>query len=159
MFNYVSFVFLLERAWTLPIWLFDFNAILKFVGRPVSKTIDIAEAYPFPVSTHYRPISVFFIFQRNTWKLAYNQLYDFLEKHNILHGYQFGFRKDHSTKQAIFEITDALKQAMDKTLVTCGVSLNFTKAIDTLDHKILLSKLYHYDIPGIPFNWIENKVC
>ena len=76
----------------------------------------------------------------------------FLEKHNILYRYQFGFRKGHSTEQAIFEITDTLKQAMDKKLVTCGVFLDFSKAFDTVNHKILLSKLYHYGIRGIPFN-------
>jgi len=59
----------------------------------------------------------------------------------ILYRYQFGFRKRHSTEQAIFEITDTLKQAMDKKLVTSGVFLDFSKAFDTVNHNILLSKL------------------
>ena len=41
-------------------------------------------------------------------------------------------------------------------LVTCGVFLDFFKAFDTVNHNILLSKLYHYGIRGLSFNWFEN---
>ena len=51
----------------------------------------------------------------------------------------FGFRKGYSTEQAILEITDTLKKAMDKKMVTCGLFLDFSKAFDTVDHGILLS--------------------
>lgn len=70
--------------------------------------------------------------------------------------YQFGFRKRHSNEQAILKITDTLKQAIDKKLVTCGVFLDFSELFDTVNHTILLSKLYHYGIRGIPLNWVEN---
>ena len=73
-----------------------------------------------------------------------------------MYRYQFGFRRGHSTEQAILEITDTIKQAMDKKLVTCGVFLDFSKAFDTVSHEILLSKLYHYGIRGIPLDWFEN---
>ena len=104
---------------------------------------------------NYRPISILSPFSKVLGKLVYNQLYDFLDKQNILYRYQFGFRKGHSTEQAILEITGTIKQAMDKKMVTCGVFLN-SKAFDTVNHEILLSKLYHYGIRGIPLDWFEN---
>ena len=45
--------------------------------------------------------------------------------------YHFGFRKGYFTEQVILEITDSLKKAMDKKLVTCGLFLDFSKALMT----------------------------
>ena len=105
--------------------------------------------------TNYRPISTLSPFSKVFEKLIYNQLY-VLEKYSILYKYQFGFRKGYSTEQAILEIIDLLKKAMDKKLVTYGLFLDFSKAFDTINHDILLSKLYRYGIRGNPLRWFEN---
>ena len=58
-----------------------------------------------------------------------------------------------SIEQAVLEITDSRKKAMDKKLVTCDIFLDFSKAFDTINHDILLSKLYRYGIRGNPLRW------
>ena len=49
-----------------------------------------------------------------------------------------------------------LRKAIDNNLYTCGVLLDFSKAFDTVNHKILLGKLDAYGIRGIPLNWFQN---
>ena len=89
-------------------------------------------------------------------RLIYNQLYLFLEKNDILCKYQFGFRKGYSTEQSILEITDSLNSAIDNKQITCGLFLDFSKAFDTVNHNILLSKLHTYGIRGIPLKWFTS---
>ena len=105
---------------------------------------------------NYRPIATLSPFSKVLERLIHNQLYSFLDKNDILCKYQFGFRKGYSTEQAILEITDNLNMAIDNKQITCGLFLDFSKAFDTVNHKILLCKLYVYGIRGKPFKWFEN---
>ena len=70
--------------------------------------------------------------------------------------YQFGFRKQHSTELAIFEITDGIYKAFDNCNSTLGLFLDLSKAFDTVDHTILLRKLSHYGIRGTLLKWFSS---
>ena len=105
---------------------------------------------------NYRPISTLSSFSKVFEKLIYNHLYTFLEKYGIFVLVSIWFRKGYSTEQAVLEITDSRKKAMDKKLVTCGIFLDFSKAFDTINHDILVSKLYRYGIRANPLRWFEN---
>ena len=73
----------------------------------------------------------------------YNHLISFLDKENILYKFQFGFRKSHSTNHAIISMVEKVNQALDTGKVLVGVFLDLKKAFDTVDHKILLDKLFN----------------
>ena len=90
--------------------------------------------------SNYRPISVLSKINKVFEKILHIRLYKYLTKFKILYKYQFGFREGHSTTQALTEITDRLKLAIDKQELTCGIFIDLTKAFDTVDHNILLQK-------------------
>ena len=106
--------------------------------------------------SNYRPISVLSQINKIFEKILHIRLYKYLTKFEMLYEYQFGFRKGHSTTQALTEITDRLKLAVDKQELTCGVFIDLTKAFDTVDHNILLQKMFHYGIRGNVYNLFQS---
>ena len=78
-------------------------------------------------------------------------------KKKLLNDNQFGFRPNSSTAFAIISLYDKLIENIDTGLFSCWVFFDFSKAFDTVDHKILLWKLHNYfGIRGICLNLFEN---
>ena len=78
----------------------------------------------------------------------YSRLEDFLKSTDVLYKFQFGFRKQYSTNHALLSIVEKIRSALDKNMYSCRVFIDLGKAFDTVNHRILLSKLYHYGIRG-----------
>ena len=83
-------------------------------------------------------------------------MYKFINKHDILYQSQYGFRNKHSCEQAILELTDQILHARDDSLHTVALFLDLSKAFDTLNHDILLQKLYRYGIRGVCLDWFQD---
>ena len=95
---------------------------------------------------NYRPISVLLTIARVFEKLIYKQLYDYFTANNLLYNKQFGFRSLHSTALALGNLTNTWLLNIDNGKMNCVVFLDIKKAFDTVDHKILIDKLYFYGI-------------
>ena len=83
----------------------------------------------------------------------YNRLLKFLEDYNVIFENQFGFKKLHSSYMALMVLTDKLIKSLENGEFVIGVFLDFSKAFDTVDLAILLSKLSHYGIRGSALQW------
>ena len=57
---------------------------------------------------------------------------------------------------AINDLYCKLTNDLDNKLYSLGIFLDFSKAFDTLNHDILLDKLYVYGIRGLVNSWIKN---
>ena len=109
----------------------------------------------FLISNH-RPISILSPFAKLFELHIHNQLTKFINKHQILHKFQYGFRTNSSTEMAITQIIDDITSKLDNGQLICTIFLDLKKAFDTVDHQILLNKLYNYGIRGLPAKLINS---
>ena len=86
----------------------------------------------------------------------YNHVVEFMDKNNIIYKYQFGFRQKHSTQQAIISLVNKITSCIDSSDLMIGVFLDLKKVFDTVNHTILISKMYAYGIRGNILKWCES---
>ena len=105
---------------------------------------------------NYRPVSILPIFGKIFEKIIYTRLYSFFMAKRILHEDQFGFRKGHSTTHALHKSVESIREKLKNGKHVLGIFIDLSKAFDTLDHRILLSKLERYGIRGTALSLMAN---
>ena len=71
----------------------------------------------------------------------YSRLYKHLKEKDILYRKQFGFQQKYSIERNQFPL---------------DIFIDLSKDFDTVDHKILISKLKNYGIRGNDLKWFES---
>ena len=57
---------------------------------------------------------------------------------------------------AILDLVNNVTKAINNNMYTVGIFMDLSKAFDTIDHNILLSKLYNYGFRGVSYEWFKN---
>ena len=86
----------------------------------------------------------------------HKHFFAFLEYHNILFQNQFRFRRNNSTVYALVQITEIIKESIDKGKYGCGIFIDQCKAFDTVNNGILLKKPKHYGIRDNMPDWFQS---
>lgn len=85
-----------------------------------------------------RPISILPTLSKILEKIVFNQLKNHIDAHDIhLPNTQSGFGPGYSTT-ALLDIVDDMLGAMDKSMVTISVMLDYSKAFDCIDHSFFI---------------------
>ena len=122
----------------------------------IAKVIPIYKADDKSDLSNYRPISVLSCFSKILERIMCNRLYQYLTENKILYPKQFGFQTGHSTEHAIVQLVDQILESLEYNKYTLGVSIDLSKAFDTVDHSILLKKLELYDVTDRNHSWFKN---
>ena len=122
----------------------------------------LADVYPLFKSkdrtepNNYRPISLLLTLSKLLEKVMYTWVYNFLTETDQIYNSQYGFRTGHNCEHAVSELTSAVLKGFQQNEFTLGVFLDLSKAFDTLDHQILLTKLSKCGIRGTTLDWFTS---
>lgn len=113
---------------------------------------------------NYRPISLLSVFSKLYEKLMKSRLVSFLSKHNFLSDHQFGFREGRGCEQALEAFLDRVSQDLNDGKTVAALFLDVCKAFDTVNHDLLLRKIYAIGVRGHVFDWFcsylsERQQC
>ena len=78
---------------------------------------------------------------------------------NLISPHQYGFLKNRSTEDASLKLVENMYQNLNSKLISINIFIDFSKAFDTLNHAILIRKLYRYGIQGQALKLIENYLA
>ena len=118
--------------------------------KPIPKVNDPMTA------SEYRPISLLIVFSKILEKIVSKQMKTFLIENNILDNFQSAYRQKHSTITALIDITNNIYKAMDNAEISILVLLDYSKAFDCANHKLILAKLKSYGFTDLPLKWISS---
>jgi len=97
---------------------------------------------------NFRPVANLHNLSKIFENVILHRIKIFAEKENILPENQFGFRKGHSTKDAVMTLFLEIEKNVTQGFKTCCIFLDFSKAFDCVNHRKLLSILSNFGFRG-----------
>ena len=125
----------------------------------IAKVIPIFKSGSRTSMDNFRPISLLCVFSKILEKIMFNRLSSFLENNNIICPEQFGFRKSHSTIHPLTLFINQIAENLNKKEHSIAIFCDLKKAFDTVDFKILLTKLHNIGVRGTELLWFQDYLC
>lgn len=110
-------------------------------GWKKSKIIPIKKKSSSDALNNLRPISILSALSKVFERLLKLQICQYVEHHNLLSIHQSGYRPKHSAKTAMLKVFDDIGIVLDNGKPVILVLLDYSKAFDTISHKIMCRKL------------------
>ena len=105
--------------------------------------------------SNYRPVSLTSLVCKVLEKLIKSSIQMFLDRHELIHSSQHGFRSGRSCLTNLLEYLEYVSRELDEGKLLDVVYLDFSKAFDKVPHQRLLHQLWHHGIRGQVFFWIK----
>lgn len=84
------------------------------------------------------------------------RLIGYLKSINFQSETQFGFTENKSTEDALISFVCKIYESMNNNNKTSGVFIDFRKAFDLVDHRLLLGKMETCGVRGVALNWFQS---
>lgn len=92
--------------------------------------------------SNYRPLTILPILSKVFETLVHTRISPYFE--DIFHEHVFAYRKYHGTDTALLSLTEQWRKELDLHNIIGIVSMDLSKAFDTLPHKLMVAKFKSY---------------
>ncbi len=137
-----------------------FNDCINFSGFPnelkVANVIPLLKKGFRKLIENYRPIALLNPIMKIFEKIMYDRIINFFTFENLFCKLQFGFLPDGGIQEAVLNLLYNLNAALNKKQYSVVVFLDYSKAFDTINHELLLKKLYRYGFLSFIFFILET---
>ena len=103
--------------------------------------------------TNYRPISLLITYNKILEKIVAKQIWEHLNKNNLIYKHQYGFRAQHETQHALIALLHETMEGKHKKMKTAIIQLDLKKAFDSLNINLLIKKIRAF---GLPVEWFHS---
>ena len=131
------------------------KSVVRLTDRP-DMTLDVYRGGTKDNPSNYRPISILPVISKLIEKHVTKHLFAFLNKYQVLHKSQSGFRKHHSCNTALISLVDKWLKHIDNGEVVGAIFYDLRKAFDVVDHELLLAKLSIYKFSQSSLDWMKS---
>lgn len=105
---------------------------------------------------NYRPIALLSVFSKIYEKAFRVRLCSFFDRCRLFTTRQYGFTKHRSTHDAILSFYEKVLHNFNDQQKSAALFFDFSRAFDTINHSLLLDKLYAYGVRGRAWNWLST---
>ncbi len=105
---------------------------------------------------NYRPISLLPVMSKVLEKVINEQITNKLDELKLIDENQYGFRKEHSTEDAVIKFIDYIEKAKTNHKHVVSIHIDVSKAFDSCNHAILKDKLKRIGLHGRSLELMES---
>ena len=108
------------------------------------------------VPDQFRLISLLPVISKVLEKIVYNNMMMHIETNEILYCQQYGFRKNHSTCDAVVNLASEILTAFGNDHMVLSVFIDLRKAFDSVSHGLIIEKLRKIGVDGVELEWFRS---
>ncbi|KAM7294043.1 hypothetical protein ISCGN_023586 [Ixodes scapularis] len=106
----------------------------------------------------YRPIASTSVVCRTLERIINKNVLHHLESNNLLSSAQHGFRPGRSCETALGTVVHTVSAHLDNRTPCEFIQQDLSKALDKIDHQLLMNKLHKYGIRGSLLCWLQSFI-
>ena len=122
----------------------------------IAKVVPLHKGGEKCLCDNYRPISLLPVISKVLEKIVYVRLVSHLDENDVFYSRQYGFRKKHSTMDAVVNLVSEILGSFEQNRMVLAVFIDLRKAFNTISHSLIIRKLECLGVSDIALTWFKS---